>query len=243
MQVPRLGDAVGGVGEGDARGGRGVPAQAELAREQVGADEAQRPGPQEQEVVADERGDRARAEERRRAVAEQRVGEGEAERVGVEGVGVEQVRGSCSIACPTHAISQAVRTGSPRSGAMWVDMCRTSGQLVSTASSDAGEDRPQQLRAPDRGRGGPPSLAPLDGGGRGAVNQRARHSPGSIREASAARRSRGRCPSRRTAASAGPCRRLDLRHTGACGSWWWGQEASGRRSRRSRSDAPSSRRS
>ena len=67
-------------------------AQAELARQQIGADEAQRPGQQEQQVVADQRRDRARAEERRRPVPEQRVREGEAERVGVEGVGVEQVQ-------------------------------------------------------------------------------------------------------------------------------------------------------
>ena len=92
MQVPGLRHAVGRVGEGDAGGGAAEPPQAELAREQVGADEAQRPGEKEQEVVADERRDGAGAEERRRAVAEQRVREGEAERVGVEGVGVEQVQ-------------------------------------------------------------------------------------------------------------------------------------------------------
>ncbi len=92
MQVARLGDAVGRVGEGQAGGGAAEPAEAELAGEQVGADEAERPRPQEQQVVADERGDGARAEERRRAVAEQRVREGEAERVRVEGVGVEDVQ-------------------------------------------------------------------------------------------------------------------------------------------------------
>ena len=43
--------------------------------------------------------------------------------------------GSWSIACPTHATCQAVRTGSPRSGAMWLPMCSTSGQLVRIASS------------------------------------------------------------------------------------------------------------
>ena len=92
MQVPGLGHAVGRVGEGEAGGGASEAAEPELAREQVGAEEAQRPRPQEQQVVADERGDRARAEERRGAVAEQRVREGEAQRVRVEGVGVEQVQ-------------------------------------------------------------------------------------------------------------------------------------------------------
>ena len=78
MQVAGLGDAVGRVGERGAGGGAAEPAEAELAGEQVGADEAQRPGEQEQQVVADERRDGARAEERGRAVAEQRVREGEA---------------------------------------------------------------------------------------------------------------------------------------------------------------------
>ena len=58
--------------------------------------------------------------------------------MGVEGVGVNRCSGSWSIACPTQAISQAVRTGSPRSGAMRLDMCSTSGQLVRIASSSAG---------------------------------------------------------------------------------------------------------
>src|SRR5664279_554842 len=38
------------------------------------------------------------------------------------------------MACPTQATSQAVRTGSPRSGAMRLGMCSTSGQVVITAS-------------------------------------------------------------------------------------------------------------
>ena len=91
MQVSGLGHAVGRVCEREPGGGAAEASEAELAREQVGADEAQRPGEQEQEVVADERGDGARSEERRRAVAEQRVREREAERMRVERVGVEQV--------------------------------------------------------------------------------------------------------------------------------------------------------
>ena len=92
MQVACLGDAVGGVGEGDPGSRPAEAAQAELADEQVGADEAQRPGEQEEQVVADESGHGARAEEGRRSVAQQGVREGQAERVGVEGVGVEQVQ-------------------------------------------------------------------------------------------------------------------------------------------------------
>ena len=40
-------------------------------------------------------------------------------------------------AWPAHAICHAVRTGSPRSGPIRLGRCRTSGQLVSTASSTA----------------------------------------------------------------------------------------------------------
>ena len=186
-----LGHAVVRVGEGGG-GRRGAePAQSQLAREQVGADEAQRPYPQEQQVVANERGDRAMTEERRRAVAEQRIGEGEAERVRVEGVGVEQVQRVVQHRVPdprdlpggAHRVAEV--GGDPARHVQHERPARQHRQ------QDAGEDHPQQLRAPDRGRGGPPSLAPLDGGGRGALNQRARHSPRSIREASAVRRSRG----------------------------------------------------
>ncbi len=92
VQVTGLGHAVGRVGEGHAGRGATEAAQSELACQQVGADEAQRPGEQEQQVVADQCGHGARPEERRGAVAEQRVREREAERVGVEGVRVEQVQ-------------------------------------------------------------------------------------------------------------------------------------------------------
>ena len=92
MQMTRLGHAVGRIGERRAGGSRPEPAQAELAREQVCAEKAQRPREQEQQVVADQGGDGARAEECCRAVAEQRVREGEAERMRVEDVGVEQVQ-------------------------------------------------------------------------------------------------------------------------------------------------------
>ena len=92
MQVPRLGDPVGGVGERQPGGGRGDAAQAELPAQQVGAEEAQRPREQEQQVVTDERRDGSRSDPRDRAVAEQRVGERQAQRVGVEDVGVEHVQ-------------------------------------------------------------------------------------------------------------------------------------------------------
>lgn len=48
---------------------------------------------------------------------------------------LKMLPGSWTIAWPTHAISQAVRTGSPRSGAMRLGMCSASGQLVRIASS------------------------------------------------------------------------------------------------------------
>ena len=73
MQMPRLGDAVGGIGEGNRRRGGAEAPQAQLAREQVGAEEAQRPGEEEQKVVADQRRHGARAEEAGRPVAQQRV--------------------------------------------------------------------------------------------------------------------------------------------------------------------------
>ncbi len=73
VQVPGLGHAVGRVGEGGAGGGRAELAQPELAGEQIAADEGERPGEEEQQVVPDERRDGARAEEAGRPVAEQRV--------------------------------------------------------------------------------------------------------------------------------------------------------------------------
>ena len=66
MQVPRLGHPVGRLRERGARRGGGDPAQPQLAGEQVGAEEAQRPREQEQQVVPDERRHGARAEEARR---------------------------------------------------------------------------------------------------------------------------------------------------------------------------------
>ena len=92
MQMTGLGDAVGRVGERRRRRRRAELAQPQLAREQVGADEAQRPGEQKQQVVTNQRRHGARAEEARRAVAEQRVRERQAERMRVEDVGVEQVQ-------------------------------------------------------------------------------------------------------------------------------------------------------
>ena len=91
VQVPGLGDPVGGIREGGARGRPPETPQAELACKQEGAEEAERPGEQEQQVVTDECRDGARSEEAGRPVAEQRVREGEAQLVGVEDVGVEEV--------------------------------------------------------------------------------------------------------------------------------------------------------
>ena len=148
MQVPGLGDAVGRVGERRRRGGRAELAQAELAGEQVGADEAQRLGEQEQQVVTDERRDGARAEERRRAVAEQRIREREAQRVRVEGVGVEQVQRVVEHRVTDPGDLPGGAHGSPRSGAMRLDMCRTSGQVVSTASATPGDDTQEPISRP-----------------------------------------------------------------------------------------------
>ena len=92
MQVAGLGDPVGGVGERE-RGGRARDAaEPELPCQQVGAEEAQRPREQEQQVVVDERGHGPRPEPRDRPVAQQRVGERQAQGLGIEGVGVPQVQ-------------------------------------------------------------------------------------------------------------------------------------------------------
>ncbi len=79
VQVAGLGHAIGGVGERGPGDGRADPSGAQLAREQPGADEAQRPSRKEEQVVADERRDGTRSEEGRRPVAEQRVREGKAQ--------------------------------------------------------------------------------------------------------------------------------------------------------------------
>ena len=147
VQVARLGHAVGGVGESRG-GGRGAElAQTELACEQVAGDEAQRPGEQEQQVVADERRHGARAEEAGRAVAEQRVGEGEAQRVRIEGVGVEQVQRVVQhrvtdvgdLPGCAHGIAEVGRDAAGQ-----VQHERPAGQH---RQRDAGENRPRDLGA------------------------------------------------------------------------------------------------
>ncbi len=53
MQVAGLGHAVGRVGEGDAGSRAAEAPETELAGQQVGAKEAERPGEQEEQVVTD----------------------------------------------------------------------------------------------------------------------------------------------------------------------------------------------
>ena len=86
LQPPR------GVGEGEA-GDRGAgPVRAEFACEQPGPGEAQRVGEEEQDVVARDGGARALADQPRRGVADERVGDGEAVAHRPERVGLEEPR-------------------------------------------------------------------------------------------------------------------------------------------------------
>jgi len=88
-RLGRLERGVGERGSGDRR--RGGP-QPELAAEQVGRDDRQRPREDEEQVVTDERRGGARADESGRRVAEQRVGEREAVRVRPERIRLEQMQ-------------------------------------------------------------------------------------------------------------------------------------------------------
>src|ERR1700683_4946909 len=121
--------------------------------------------------------------------------------------------GLCSIAWPTQAICQAVRTGSPRSGAIRLDMCSTSGQLVRTASRTP-------ARITHRS-----SARPISGE---AAHRRSRRSTGAVEGLSISVLAiRGGAYGRRLLPGAagevsdvayggrslGPCRRPDLRHT------------------------------
>ena len=97
------------------------------------------------------------------------IREGEAQRVGVEDVCVEQVEGVVQHRVADQAICQAVRTGSPRSGAIRLGRCRTSGQLVSTGEAQRGlrqtrkqlqcagcSAAPARARSPGEGRSAAP---------------------------------------------------------------------------------------
>ncbi len=85
LQPPR------GAGERRARDGGGPPRRAQLARQQVRAEERQREREQEQQVVADDGGVRPGADQPRRGVADQRVGEREAVAQRPELVALEEV--------------------------------------------------------------------------------------------------------------------------------------------------------
>ena len=75
-------------GPGDRRSAAPQP---QLPRQQVGAEERQRVGEQEHEVVAEHRRVRTRAEQPRRGVADQRVGERQRVVEGPELVRVEEM--------------------------------------------------------------------------------------------------------------------------------------------------------
>ena len=166
MQVSGLRDPVGGVGERQAGGGGAGAAEAQLAGQQVGAEEGQRPREQEQQVVVDEGGDGPGPEPRDRAVAQQRVGEGQAQGVGVEGVRVPQVQGVVQhrVAHPGDLPGGADRVAEIRGDAARQMQDQRPGR--EDRERHAGERGEQQLLAGELRGGGPaPSLFTASGRG------------------------------------------------------------------------------
>ena len=138
MQMAGLRDAVGRVRERRAGCGAARAAEAELACEQICAQEAQRPGEQEQQVVAHQRGHGSRAEQRGRAVAEQRVGEREGLVMRPERVRVPQME-------------RVVEHGVPLPGELPRGAHRVA-EVLAYVRAQVGRDRPVHRNAQDAGR-------------------------------------------------------------------------------------------
>jgi len=92
LQVPVLLQPVGRVRERRARDRGSDRAQPQLAREQIGAEERQRVGEEEEQVVADHRRVRPAADDPSGRVADQCIAEGQRVLERPEAVGVEEVK-------------------------------------------------------------------------------------------------------------------------------------------------------
>ena len=153
--MPGLGHAVGRVGEGRARrGGADLP-QPQLAGEQVGPHEAQRPREQEQQVVAHQCRDGAGAQEGGGTVAQQGVREGQAQRMRIERVGVEDVQRVVQhrVAYPRHLPGGAY--GVPEVGRDPAGQVQHQRPARDHGEQHAGQRHPGELRPPERRRGRP----------------------------------------------------------------------------------------
>ena len=106
LHVPVLLQAEGRERERGARHRRAAGAEPELAGQQVGAHERERVGEQEHQVVAEDGGVRARADQPGGGVADERVGEGEGVAERPELVGVEEVERLVGerVAVPCHLV-------------------------------------------------------------------------------------------------------------------------------------------
>ena len=104
LHVAVLLHAEGRVGEGGSRDRRPGGAEAHLARQQIGPEEAERVDEEEEQVVADDRGLGPVADQAGRRVADQRVAERERVGLGPELVRLEEVErlGGQRVASPRH---------------------------------------------------------------------------------------------------------------------------------------------
>ena len=168
MQVPRLGDAVGGVGERDPGGGgrRGGPARA-----RVPAGRRRRSTASRRTGTAGCNGRAPRRSPTRttqRAVAEQRIGEREAQRVRVEGVRVEQVQRVVQ-----HRVARPTRPPRPcgpgrRDPARCGWPCAGPAATWSGPRAHAAEGRPARARGRRSEGEGAQRRAPVAAAARGA---------------------------------------------------------------------------